>query len=123
MTVQVPHLQVQKMSPHWIQRDEQRRAAMKWPPYLEEAQAIREKVQSVELGRTDFEDGAKVSELFKVTIRRLLSPYCARFARVRRKKTITTLLPMVAIFLEWYGRFRVGVVGFGQWPCRGAFSL
>ncbi|NCP64483.1 MAG: FtsX-like permease family protein [Paraglaciecola sp.] len=53
--------QVQKW-PNGFSSDEQRRAAMKWPPVtLEEAQAIREQVQSVDLVGTEFWDGGKVA--------------------------------------------------------------
>jgi len=51
--------QVQKW-PNGFSSNEQRRAAMKWPPVtVEEAQLIRENVSSVDLVGTEFWDGGK----------------------------------------------------------------
>lgn len=53
--------QVQKW-PNGFSSDEQRREAMKWPAVtLEEAQTIRDQVQSVDLVGTEFWDGGKVA--------------------------------------------------------------
>jgi putative ABC transport system permease protein len=53
--------QIQKW-PNGFTSDEQRREAMKWPPVtLEEAQAIRDNVQSVDFVGTEFWDGGKVA--------------------------------------------------------------
>ena len=53
--------QVQKW-PNGFTSEEQRREAMKWPPVtLEEAQIIREQVQSVDFVGTEFWDGGKVA--------------------------------------------------------------
>ena len=53
--------QIQKW-PNGFSSDEQRREAMKWPPVtLEEAQAIRDNVQSVDLVGTEFWDGGKTA--------------------------------------------------------------